>query len=206
MPNHHKAQALETSVDRDVVEATRLDPRLGEEIKSLRKARGLTLDALARATHLSAGFLSQIERGQNRPSVNALFDISRTLGVSVGWFFATEAQAGVQQGPVVRQRQRRVITFEDGIRDELLTPGLTGKLELLSCIFPPGSGIDTEFAHSGEEAGVVIRGALELWVDGVKHHLAEGDSFSFDSSLPHKFRNPSAREAEVIWAITPPSF
>ncbi|MEM9108178.1 MAG: cupin domain-containing protein [Pseudomonadota bacterium] len=36
--------------------------------------------------------------------------------------------------------------------------------------------------------------------------MATGDSFAFDSSLPHKFRNPSDEEAEVIWAITPPSF
>lgn len=206
MPNHHKGPALDTHVDRDRIESTRLDPRLGREIKILRKARGMTLGDLAEATDLSAGFISQIERGQNRPSVNALFEISRALSVSVGWFFSAAPAARGQQGAVVRKAHRRSIQFEDGIRDELLTPDLAGKLELLACTFAPGSGVDSEFSHTGEEAGIVIRGELELWVDGVCYRLATGDSFSFDSSLPHKFRNPSKEEAEVIWAITPPSF
>ena len=206
MPNHHRSQALDTPVDIGVIESARLDPRLGEEIKTLRKAKGMTLSVLAKATNFSAGFISQIERGLNRPSVNALFEISRALGVSVGWFFLPKPSSEGQQGAVVRKTQRRSIEFEDGIRDDLLTPSLAGRLELLSCTFAPGSGVDREFSHVGEEAGIVIRGELELWVDGAYHRLAPGDSFSFDSSLPHKFRNPSDIEAEVIWAITPPSF
>jgi mannose-6-phosphate isomerase-like protein (cupin superfamily) len=53
---------------------------------------------------------------------------------------------------------------------------------------------------------VVIRGRLELWVDGKSFLLEAGDSFGFPSSLPHRYRNPGTEEAEVIWAITPPSY
>ena len=31
--------------------------------------------------------------------------------------------------------------------------------------------------------------------------LKEGDSFQFDSSLPHKFRNPNDEPARVLWII-----
>ena len=61
-------------------------------------------------------------------------------------------------------------------------------------------------SHSGEEAGVVIRGRLELWVDGRTVTLEAGDSFGFKSELPHRYRNPGPDETEVIWAITPPSY
>ncbi|UWQ90536.1 XRE family transcriptional regulator [Rhodobacteraceae bacterium M382] len=204
MPNHHEGQLLATPLDIDTLESARLDPRLGQEIHDLRKAKRLTLGQLATATGLSTGFISQIERGHNRPSVTALFKISRALGVSVGWFFSTTIAPGTSK--VVRQGERRAIEYDDGIRDELLTPGLGGKLELLSCVFAPGSGVDTVYSHEGDEAGVVVRGTLELWVGDDHYLLNTGDSFAFNSATPHRYRNPSDTETHVIWAITPPNF
>ncbi len=203
MPNHHDRQAVAAPLDIEAMEATRLDPRLGAEIRSLRRAKQLTLGQTAKVSGLSTGFLSQIENGQNRPSVTALFKISRALGVSVGWFFQAPETA---RSLVVRRHERRAIAFEDGIRDELLTPGLAGKLELLSCSFQPGSGVETAYAHKGEEAGLVVQGRLELWV-GEEHYLLEaGDSFAFESARAHRYRNPGDEETIVIWAITPPNF
>jgi uncharacterized cupin superfamily protein len=43
-------------------------------------------------------------------------------------------------------------------------------------------------------------------VDGEEHVLAEGDSISFDCSLPHRIENRSGERAESVVAITPPSF
>jgi len=219
MPNHHEGQLLTAPFNMDTLEMSRVDPGLGEEIRNLRKARRLTLGALAEATGLSTGFISQIERAQNRPSVTALFRISRALGVSVSWFFpgpeapdseASDPDASDQntadRSIIVRRAERRAIAYDDGIRDELLTPGLGGKLELLSCRFAPGSGVDTVYAHEGEEAGLVLSGVLELWVGDAHHRLEAGDSFAFDSATPHRYRNPSETETVVIWALTPPSF
>ncbi len=204
MPNHHEGQVVAAPFNIDTLESSRLDPRLGQEIHDLRKAKSLTLGQLGKATGLSTGFISQIERGQNRPSVTALFKISRALGVSVGWFFpATDTPA---HSKIVRHGDRRSIDYDDGIRDELLTPGLGGKLEMLSCIFAPGSGVDTMYSHQGDEAGVVVRGALELWVGEEHYVLNAGDSFAFNSATPHRYRNPSDQETQVIWAITPPNF
>ncbi|WP_170406173.1 helix-turn-helix domain-containing protein [Ruegeria arenilitoris] len=204
MPNHYEGNVISAPLDIETVESSRFDPLLGEEIRALRKAKRMTLGQLGQATGLSNGFISQIERGQNRPSVTALFKISRALGVSVGWFFSTSDAD--RNAHVVRQQERRSIEYDDGIRDELLTPGLGGKLELLSCRFPPGSGVETVYFHEGEEAGVVIRGTLDLWVGDTLYHLQEGDSFAFDSTTPHRYRNPSEEETMVIWAITPPNF
>ena len=207
MPNHYEGTVISAPLDIEAVETSRFDPHLGEEIKALRKAKRMTLGQLGQATGLSNGFISQIERGQNRPSVTALFKISRALGVSVGWFFpTTQAEDTSRNTHVVRRRERRSIDYDDGIRDELLTPGLGGNLELLSCRFPAGSGVENAYHHEGEEAGVVMRGALDLWVEETLYHLKEGDSFAFDSATPHRYRNPTQDETVVIWAITPPNF
>jgi quercetin dioxygenase-like cupin family protein len=80
-------------------------------------------------------------------------------------------------------------------------------LELLRSTFAPGATSGGQaYSHSGEEAGVILKGELELTIDGEVFVLKAGDSFGFQSSLPHRYRNISDDSAEVIWAITPPSY
>src|SRR5512143_3881426 len=55
---------------------------LGEKIRSLRRRRGLTVQGLASACHLSKGFISQVENGRTSPSLSTLADMARVLGVS----------------------------------------------------------------------------------------------------------------------------
>ena len=180
---------------------------LGREIRGLRKARGYTLAILSGKTELSVGYLSLLERDLATPSINALHAISRALGVTISWFFDAGEIDPVERDYVVRRNRRRRLEFSAGIVDELLSPTLEGQLELLASRFPPGASSGTApYTHAGEEAGVVIRGKLELWVDGKVFLLEAGDSFGFPSTLKHRYRNPDTEEAEVIWAITPPSY
>lgn len=180
---------------------------IGREIRSLRKARSVTLAELAGASGLSIGYLSLLERDRATPSIKALQAVSRALGVTIGWFFDANDVPEKERDLVVRRARRRRLDYSAGIVDELLSPNLAGALELLSCRFPPGASSGEEpYTHAGEEAGLVIRGRLELWVDGRTALLEAGDSFGFQSALPHRYRNPGPDEAEVIWAITPPSY
>ena len=180
---------------------------LGPEIRNLRKARGLTLASVANASGLSGGYLSLLERDRATPSINALHSISRALGVTISWFFEAGETPATERDIVVRRARRRRLDFSPGITDELLSPSLAGTLELLASRFEPGAASgDSPYSHTGEEAGVVLRGQLELWVDGKTFLLVAGDSFGFPSTLPHRYRNPGSEEAEVIWAVTPPSY
>ena len=181
--------------------------RLGREIRGLRKARGFTLANLAERSRLSVGYLSLLERNLATPSINALHAISRALGVTVSWFFEAGEAPDEEHEFVVRGARRRRLDYAPGIVDELLSPTLAGALELLISRFPPGSSSgDEPYTHNGEEGGFVIRGALELWIDGKSFRLEAGDSFGFPSSLPHRYCNPGDVETEVIWAMTPPSY
>lgn len=182
--------------------------RIGGEIRDLRKARRLTLKELAERTGLSVGYLSEVERGIASPNVKSLHDIAAALGVTISWFFhAADAAEPGEHVVFVRHDKRRQVAFSNGIIDELLSPHLRGKLELLLSRFPPGasSGPDP-YTHEGEEAGIVIRGRLELWVGAQRLLLEEGDSFGFESTIPHRYCNTGDSEAVVIWAITPPSY
>ncbi|MDF2764610.1 MAG: Transcriptional regulator, family [Rhodospirillales bacterium] len=159
------------------------------------------------ATSLSIGHLSEIERGLASPSVLALHDIAEALGVNISWFFHNGEGNDGERDIVVRASNRRTLKFSSGITDELLSANLRGQLELLLSRFAPGASSGAKpYTHRGEEAGIVIRGSLELWVGERKFVLKEGDSFSFESTKPHKYSNPGDTETVVIWSITPPSY
>jgi mannose-6-phosphate isomerase-like protein (cupin superfamily) len=52
----------------------------------------------------------------------------------------------------------------------------------------------------------VVRGTIELTIDGQANILSAGDGYYFPSTLPHRFRNIGPEEAEIISANTPASF
>lgn len=182
---------------------------LGIQLRTLRKAAKLSLSDLAQKTNLSIGMISQIERGVASPSIRSLRQISDALGVGPGHFFRDGLQPPIEEmGKIVRKTARRQLTLpRNGVTKELLSPDLDGETEMLLVIVAPGGSSGPEhYVHKGEDAGFVLSGTLELWIDGRKHFLEEGDSFRFASALPHRFANPTQSETRVLWLITPPVF
>jgi XRE family aerobic/anaerobic benzoate catabolism transcriptional regulator len=57
--------------------------QLGENIRSVRARRGMTVDQLARASALSARFLSTVELGRGNISVGRLHTLARALDVPI---------------------------------------------------------------------------------------------------------------------------
>lgn len=188
-------------------ETTTASAVLGDRIRGLRKRRGMTLADLAARTRLSPGYISQIERNLAQPSIPALVALASSLEVTVQWFFSGPGEtAPEERGYVVRARNRLRIDYDTGIVDELLTPKLSAQVEMIMCRLPPGSGAKEAYSHKGDEVGFVLSGELELWVGARHFHLHAGDSCSFASTEPHRYRNPGPVEAVILWAISPPAF
>lgn len=180
---------------------------LGERMRGLRKRRGLTLAELARAAALSTGYISQLERDLAQPSIPALVAIAKALGVTVQWFFAGAVPVPPEEhGFVIRRANRLSLSYEGGIVDELLTPKLNLQVEMIHTRMPPGTESAQSYSHDGDEVGLVLAGRVEFWV-AERHFLLEaGDSVSFSSANPHRYRNPGPDEAVILWAISPPCF
>lgn len=183
------------------------DIPLGGRIRELRKAQGRTLQNVADAVGISVSYLSQIERNVSRLPIGILKKIADELGVHMNWFFPTG-----QHGPederdvIVRAANRRNLTFTGlGITEELLSPNLSGPLELLISTIHPGA--DSEFySHDGAEAGLVVQGSLQLWIDNRQFRLEPGDSFAFPSTTAHRCANTGDTPVKVLWVITPPHY
>ena len=182
---------------------------LGQQVRALRKAQELSLAQLAEHSGLSIGNLSQIERGVRSPSLRSLQRLSECLKVPVADLFqARELPPASEFGTIIRRKARPILNLsEGGCQKELLTPMIPGSVQLLMVTLDPGgsSGGD-HYHHKGEEAGVVISGAMKLWIEDETYILKEGDSFRFKSTRPHKFESASKQTTRVLWAVTPPIY
>ncbi|SIE94010.1 transcriptional regulator [Mycobacteroides abscessus subsp. abscessus] len=52
---------------------------IGENLRNIRRSRGLSLDMAAEATGVSKAMLGQIERGESNPTVTTLWKIASGL-------------------------------------------------------------------------------------------------------------------------------
>ena len=179
---------------------------VGNEIRRLRKLRGTTLEQLAGGAGVSAGLLSQVERGQGNPSFNTLVQVAHALGIPVARLMIGEQLSS----PVVRRSERRRLNLgagDDLVVMELLTARLDSALEAIRIVAEPGySTRDTPFVHDGEEFGIVLEGTHAVNVGGAHYVLQAGDSISYSSTIPHWYENPGDVTSVSLWVVTPPSF
>lgn len=176
-------------------------PEPGAALRRLRKEKGMSLQELALAAGVSTGMLSQVERGLSNPSVRVMTSIRRALGASVGDIFGEEPRPPADPAFVHRRQSRPRLQFAE-LSKELLSAGTGHNLQFMILhIEPHGSSGDTSLSYPAEKGGLVLAGSLLLKVGGEESLLLEGDSFVFDSALPHSFRNPAAVEARVLWII-----
>ena len=190
-------------------EPQNLDPEaaIGEQLRELRQVKNLTLREVSERAGISVSYLSQLERNQSRLPIGVLKKISDALGVHMNWFFQRTGDGDAsERDVVVRAANRRRMSFTGlGITEELLSPNLSGPLELLVSTIEAGADSE-DYSHDGAEAGLVLSGTLDLWVAGRYFRLLEGDSFSFRSTEVHRCANPTESPTKVLWVITPPHY
>jgi DNA-binding transcriptional MerR regulator/quercetin dioxygenase-like cupin family protein len=174
----------------------------GQRFRRLRIRRGLSLAQVARATKVSVGFLSALERGQMRSSIATLRRIARFYRTNILSLF----EAAGDNPRLVRPAQRKILETTPDVRMELLAWGQTAMEPHLFRI-KPGGGSGESYEHEGEEFLHVLRGKFEIWLDSSEHYVLQpGDSLYFESSTPHRWRNPGRTETWLLWVNTPPTF
>jgi len=80
---------------------------LGAEVRRLRAARGLSLDALAKLVHCSSSHLSEVEHGKKLPSVGLIQNLDRVL-VTAGETGLVERFWGAVAEQTVERHDRQV--------------------------------------------------------------------------------------------------
>lgn len=181
---------------------------IGQRLREARDGR-FTVKELAAAAGVSAGLISEVERGQGNPSFRTLYRISQALGIRVGDLLSGDGRKRQTAAHLVKRDERKLLQLgERGLVWQLLTPNLQGKLEVLKTSVPPGfSNEEAPFLHEGEECVYLLSGdCLQITVANELFTLEEGDAITYDSGKSHWYHNPTDTNAVVVGVVTPPSF
>src|SRR3989441_885522 len=174
---------------------------IGIRLRQLRAKRRLPLAEVSKSVGISLGFLSAIERSQMSASVGTLRKLARFYKTKILDFF----DPSESNSRLVRPDRRKVLEAGPGVRMELLAWGNTVmEPHLFRIAAQAGSG--ESYTHEGEEFLYILRGQLQISLDGEEYRLRPGDSFYFESATPHRWKNPGRSETWVLWVNTPPTF
>jgi XRE family transcriptional regulator, regulator of sulfur utilization len=179
------------------------DGTVGARVKSLREAMDLSLRDLAERSGVSAPMLSQVERGDTSPTLAVAQKIAAGLDLTLSQLLRLDEGRHVV---VVRAGQRRTRRRRGHKVEELTAPLPGQRADVSEHTLAPGTATgapDDPPVHEpgSRETAVVLEGAVELFVDGQRHELGEGDSVTFDADLPHHFENNSSSEARLIAVV-----
>jgi transcriptional regulator with XRE-family HTH domain len=185
-----------------------MQKEIGQKIKALRSAKGLTLKEVSEQTDLSVGFLSMLENGRTTTALMTLKRIADALNENISTFFTGDNMQESTNRHVFNRSYNRKLRSLNGEyiyyslgnenKEFMMDPML---VELL-----PGQKEEDviQFKHRGEEITYVLEGVLTFYLDGQEHVLYPGDSYHGFGDVPHNFVNLSNKIVKVLYIITPP--
>lgn len=170
---------------------------LGEKIKYFRKQKNLTIKELAVLTGLSSGFISNLERNINSPSLSNLQHICEVLDINI----VELIQSSVEDSPIVRKSERTEFfkTDNDKVRFELITDGKKELNAICITVEPNSEYGDSSWGHNYDEIGLVTKGVLNLTINNKEYVLREGDSIYIKKFTPHSYHNSHYETCITYW-------
>ena len=172
--------------DEPIVEAAmpELDAIIGKNLRALRDARGLSLDAMAKVSGLNRTLLGQIELGTHTPGVNVVWRIARAFDVP----FAQLLSAPRTTATTILRKStaKRLVSADGRFSSRALFPfGDSEKVEFYELWLAAHARDDAEAHQPGAKENLVVtKGQLVLELNGARHELGEGDAIVFGADVP----------------------
>jgi transcriptional regulator with XRE-family HTH domain len=171
-------------------------PNVGQRIRELREAQGLSLRALAKTSGLSLNAISLIERGENSPTVSSLHALATALEVSIVDFFKTR----LDQAVVFTRPAHRLSSDGHNILIESLGSGLQYQqmAPFVMTIAPGAAEAHQPSTQAGEDRVSRLAGEVQYRVGEGLYPLTPGCSLLFKATMPHCFFNDTAVDAQIL--------
>lgn len=181
-----------------------IDARIALRIRTLRAARGLTLDALAERSGVSRAMISRIERGESSPTAVLLERLAAGLDTSLAALFDVTTST-----PSPLSRHADQATWRDpqsGYLRRSLSPTQTSSpLRLVEVLFPAGARVTYEAVPRQvliDQQVWLLEGVMDIAEGDTTQRLEAGDCLAMKLDAPHYFHNPTRKTARYLVAIT----
>ena len=192
------------------------DNKIGNKIKTLREAHGLTVEELAQRCDADVKTIADIESGQAASSLAPLLKITRALGVRLGTLTDDDAQLGpVFTGAEDMAAGTFVHTFETtSDAGDLNYFGLAAGRPsrhfdpFIITMTPNGKTNHVLKGHEGEEFLYGLEGHIEIEYGQGAHAqtyvLGPGESIYYDAIVPHQVRAHNEESAKFLAVVYNP--
>ena len=182
---------------------TKSDPHTAEHLArnlvSLRHARALTQDALAKAAAVPRSTIANLESGEGNPSLAVLVKVAGALGVPIDELLAPP-HAKVRKwaaADIAARIRGRGVTMRplvpEPVPEEMLT---------VMDFAPDGAMRGTPHLPGTREFFTCLAGAVTIFVAGARHDLAAGDVLAFPGNVAHSYQNPDRhRDARGVSVV-----
>ncbi len=181
---------------------------LGERVRDLRKARGLTLEQAAQQAGMARSTLSKIENAQMSPTFDALKKLASGLQISIPQLFTPPRDGQITGRLSVTKGGDGASHPTSTYEHEMLASALTKKAMLPYRTRIRARSFE-EFEgwvrHDGEEFLYVLTGAICLYTEFYEPiEMRRGDSAYYDATMGHNVITVSDDDATILWVTSLP--
>ena len=162
--------------------------QIGSKIKALRLKAGLTQEELGERTDLSKGYISQLERDLNSPSIETLFTLLEVLGCSPKDFFDDD----LSNGKIVfaKDEQKSFVDQDKKYEIEWLIPTSNEKeMEPVFITLQKGAEFKQFEPSLAETFIYVINGRIRVVIGNEEYIANEGSSVYYEAFSDHQIFN-----------------
>ena len=178
--------------------------QIGEKIKLLRLSRNMTIKKLSAKTGLSVGFISNVERDVNSPTISSLQKICQALDTDMADFFIN-----IKNSSHILSKEHRQL-LQSGANSPFLVELFSLPNKKLQPSFinimPGGQYGDETMCHEDEEICLVLSGQVHFWAGEDDYKLEEGDCIYVETLVPHWLRNEGTDMVHTCWVTLKSGF
>lgn len=170
---------------------------VGQRIKALREALGLSQRELARRAQITNANLSMIEQAKVSPAMSTLEKILAAMEIDLPNFFASAEPLA----PVVKGESFSLVRRK-GAKFWIMQAAGGENRYLARAVIEPGAKVGRLWLGGpGLVTGVLLAGRLDLLLNDACHELVEGDGFEFMLSRKHGFNNVYSEPVSLVIAV-----
>ena len=183
---------------------------VGAKIRTLREAKGLSLEEIAERSGLSLEQVTSIETDEFLPSLGPLIKVARALGVRLGTFLDDSDELGPVVSRHQEHEQNSSISFSNDsteARQNMIYHSLARQKagrHMEPFVIDVKADEAQEFklsAHEGEEFIYVLEGTIEIAYGKTIYTLNQGDSIFYDSIVKHHVHGAPGKTAKILAVI-----
>jgi transcriptional regulator with XRE-family HTH domain len=173
-----------------------INKNISNNLKLIRKGKGLTLEDLAGISGVSKSMLGEIERGGTNPTILVLWKIAEGLKIPLTKLIEDE----IEEPLIVRKDQLKLISNDAGFSIYSLFPFYDlHNLEIHKIEIDPFSKLSNPGHMDGvDEYIILLEGNIKMVLGGGDIDLYQGDSVRFKGNTAHEFINKCERTALFI--------